>query len=150
MKIYSVLEKPEILERAIAFFQEHWAPPENRPIYDDCLRHSARPVPQWYLLMEGEDVFGGVGLISNDFISRQDLYPWLCALWVEPEHRGKGYSRLLIERVKADARAEGFPKLYLATDHIGYYEKFGFLMIGTGYHPGGDTSRIYAAELQEV
>ena len=28
-------------------------------------------------------------------------------------------------------------------DHIGFYERYGFEYVGTGYHPWGDQSRIY-------
>jgi len=37
--------------------------------------------------------------------------------------------------------------LYLCTDHIGFYEKYGFKFIGTVYHPWGDNSRIYETTL---
>ncbi|NLG25403.1 MAG: GNAT family N-acetyltransferase, partial [Clostridiales bacterium] len=47
------------------------------------------------------------------------------------------------ERAARDARLAGFLSLYLVTDHVGYYEKYGFAHIGVGYHPWGETSRIY-------
>lgn len=55
------------------------------------------------------------------------------------------YGALLIERIKADARQAGFARRYLCTDHIGCYEHYGFAYIGTGYHPWGESSRIYCA-----
>jgi N-acetylglutamate synthase-like GNAT family acetyltransferase len=72
-----------------------------------------------------------------------DLWPWLCALYIEPDYRGQGLGFKIIKRITEDTRAGGFEKLYLCTDHIGYYEKCGFKFIGEGYHPWGDTSRIY-------
>lgn len=76
-----------------------------------------------------------------------DLYPWLCALYIEPEHRGNNHSALLIEKGKHDAAAGGGSSLYLSTDHTGLYETFGFVYIGTGYHPWGEASRIYSIDL---
>ena len=150
MNVISVREHPESAERMIFYFQEKWASEASRMVYDDCIRHAltaAAPLPQWYLLTEGSETIGCAGLITNDFISRMDLYPWLCALYIEPAHRGHAYGSLLIERGKADARAAGFPDLYLCSDHVGFYEKYGFARIGTGYHPWGETSGVFRAEL---
>ena len=119
-------------------------------VYDNCLRHCAEAeglLPQWYLLIEGDKIIGCAGLITNDFISRMDLWPWLCALYIEPESRGYGYGSLLLEQGKRDARKAGFARLYLCTDHVGYYEKYGFTYLAQGYHPWGEESRIYEAKL---
>ena len=150
MKIISVRENPAFVETAITYFQKHWANEDSAMVYDDCIRHcvtAETPLPQWYLLFDGETVVGCVGLITNDFISRMDLYPWLCALFIEPEYRGRALGSLLIEKCKEDSRKAGFPKLYLCTDHVGYYEHYGFTRIGTGYHPWGETSGIFEALL---
>lgn len=153
MKIYSLREHPDLLETFIAYFQRTWANPDSMAVYEDCMRHALTtdsPLPQWYLLADGHPscspIVGCAGLITNDFISRMDLYPWLCALYIEPDFRGNNYGRLLIERCVRDAGRLGYPDISLATDHIGYYEHFGFSYIGTGYHPWGETSRIYRAK----
>lgn len=150
MNILSLRQCPELLETFIAWFQDKWASENSRMVYRDCMErclNSGAPLPQWYLVMDGEQIVGGAGLIANDFISRQDLWPWLCALYIEKERRGHGYGGLLMDRAKADAAALGFSRLYLCTDHVGYYEKYGFSHIGTGYHPWGESSRIYEAVL---
>lgn len=149
MKIISVRENPEYLEQTICYFQQSW--PKVYPLlYKDCIRNSIgapQPLPQWYLLEKEGDIIGCAGLITNDFISRMDLYPWLCALYIDENHRGNGYASLLIDRTKDDTRQMGFTHLNLCTDHIGYYEKFGFSYIGQGYHPWHETSRIYQIKL---
>lgn len=149
MRIISVRENPEVKDTAISYIQKRW--PETLPIiYEDCISHcvhAINPLPQWYLLTKGNDIIGCCGLITNDFISRMDLYPWLCALYIEDSHRGHAYAMQLIERTKSDCVKAGFPSLYLSTQHIGYYEKYGFTYLAQGYHPWGEESRIYVSTL---
>lgn len=149
MKIISVREKPEYKERAIQYLQNSWS--EVLPIiYEDCISnciHAEQPLPQWYLLEKDSDIIGCAGLVTNDFISRMDLYPWLCAMFIEEKHRRNNYGNLLIEKAKKDAKQFGFNYLNLCTDHIGYYEKYGFEYIGKGYHPWEEESRIYQAKI---
>ncbi|QOX63246.1 GNAT family N-acetyltransferase [Anoxybacterium hadale] len=149
MEIISVRERSEYKYTAIRYFQEKWADEESAKIYEDCILHcidANAPLPQWYLLFKGDEIVGCAGLITNDFISRMDLYPWVCALFIEEPYRGHGYGAMLLEKAKEDAGQGGFETLYLCTDHIGYYEHYGFSYIGDGYHPWGATSRIYAAK----
>ena len=146
MRIVSVREHPEMCDAAIAYFQEKWASEDSMMVYEDCIRKSLTSqtlLPEWYLMLDGEKIMGCAGLISNDFISRMDLMPWLCALYIDPEYRGHAYGSLLIERIRADAAHKGYDKLYLCSDHVGFYEKYGFARIGTGYHPWGETSGIF-------
>lgn len=149
-EIISLRQRPEMLERFIIWFQDKWASEDSKMVYRDCMEHclgAAAPLPQWYLLLEGEEISGGAGLIVNDFISRGDLWPWVCALYVEEDRRGRGCGRLLLDRAAADAAALGFERLYLCTDHVGYYEKYGYEYIGTGWHPWGESSRVYEKKL---
>ncbi|MGI6239715.1 MAG: GNAT family N-acetyltransferase [Christensenellales bacterium] len=146
MKMLSSCEDRARIPEIAEYIKSKWANPASARLYDDCIAHSAdagAPLPRWYALCDNGRIVGCAGLIANDFISRQDLYPWLCALYVEPEMRGRGYGGALIEKARTDARAAGFPHLYLCTDHIGYYERYNFTYIGQGYHPWGEESRIY-------
>ena len=151
MNILSIRENPIHVNEAITYFQKHWANEKSMMVYDDCIRNcinAKASLPQWYLLMNDDTTIGCTGLITNDFISRMDLFPWVCALYIEKEYRGNGYGSLLLEKVKQDTAKIGFDNLYLCTDHIGYYEHYGFTHIGTGYHSWGENSRIYCAKMK--
>ncbi|MGU9940010.1 GNAT family N-acetyltransferase [Empedobacter brevis] len=150
MKIITLRENKEYLNKGIQYIQESWS--EVAPIiYEDCIVNSINsenPLPQWYLLEKDDKIIGCAGLITNDFISRMDLYPWICAIYITEEERGNNYASLLINQAKKDTKKFGFRHLNLCTDHVGYYEKFGFKYIGQGYHPWEEESRIYQLEVE--
>jgi predicted N-acetyltransferase YhbS len=146
--LISVREHPEYLERATNYFSTKWEIEYN--FYYDCIKHSIttpNPLPRWYLLVnENDEIVGSYGLIINDFNSRQDLWPWLCALYVEENERGKKLGAMMLEHGKCEAKKLGFDTLYLMTSHIGYYEKYGFTYIAQCYNPE-DEGRVYAAAI---
>lgn len=152
MKYVSIRENPAYAEKAICYFQEKWGSEETNLLYEDCITScltSPSKLPQWYLLLKDETIVGCAGLIPNDFISRMDLYPWLCGLYIEEEFRGNNYGEWLIEYVKTETKKLGFETLYLCTDHTSYYEKYQLDYVGVGYHPWGESSRIYQTKLVE-
>ena len=83
MKVISVRENINYRDTIIQYIQSKW---ESVPpiVYEDSISHcidSHNPLPQWYILVNNvDDIIGCAGLITHDFISRMDLYPWLCAL----------------------------------------------------------------------
>lgn len=147
----SVREHPAYATQALAYIQNKWANEKSMPLYEDCMQSALKTtssLPQWYALMDGARIIGCAGLITNDFISRMDLWPWLCGLYVEKDCRGHGYGALLMERARRDAHKAGFSRLYLCTGHVGYYERYGFAYLATGFHPWGEKSRIYEGKTE--
>lgn len=144
-RILSVRDNPKYLDRAIDYFSAKW--PVPRVVYQDCISCSTTtksPLPRWYLLVdESESLIGCYGLIVNDFNSRQDLWPWLCALYVEESFRGHAFGAKMLEHGRQEAKHLGYGKMYLYTDHIGYYEKYGWQYIGDAYDTSGQPGRIY-------
>ena len=46
-------------------------------------------------------------------------------MFVKEEYRGKGYSKILNDAILKEAKKRGFKRIYLKTDLVNYYEKFG-------------------------
>ena len=136
------------LEQAARYFHGKWGRPENLAFYRDAISHYGDQLPRFFLLLAEERIAGCGALIANDFVSRHDLWPWYACHYIEPEFRGRGRGRLLLEHAVRLAGELGFTKVYLSTDHDGYYEKYGWERVEDGYEPSGAPTRIYRFTLQ--
>ncbi len=85
-----------------------------------------------------------MGVIENDFHDRKDLTPNVCAVYTEKDYRCKGIAGHLLNMVVEDMRRKGISPLYLVTDHIGFYERYGgdflCMVLGVG---DPDMTRMY-------
>ena len=134
------------LEKAAAYFHQAWSG-ISKTFYLDAIVHSSRPglpLPRFYLLLKDARPIGCYGLVTNDFISRHDLYPWFAALFIEESERGQQLGSLLLEHAGKEAAKVGFAEIYLTTDHEGYYEKYGWNQIEDGCERDGTPARIYS------
>ncbi len=150
MKIISIRESGEYKEIAAQYIHRKWGVEDNYEIYEESIFgcvNTKEPTPYWYLLEEDNKIIGCAGLIDHDFISRTDLSPWLCSLYIESDYRGKALGSTLIEKIKEDAKKEHFKSIYLCTELNGYYEKYGFHYLGDGLYDNGERAEIYEVTL---
>ena len=113
-----------------------------------CLEKKG-PIPQWYLAVTEEgEIAGGMGVIENDFHTRPDLTPNVCAVYVEPAFRGKGLVRRMMENLCRDMAQMGQTDLFLLTDHTRFYEKLGWQFQEMVQENGGDFARCYHISLE--
>ena len=138
-------EKPALLETLAAWFSEKWRVPLEA--YRESMAESlGTPAawPRWYAAVFEGRIIGGLGLIENDFHERKDLKPNVCAVYTEPEFRGRGVAGALLQAVYDDAKAAGVSPLYLLTDHTGFYERYGWEYLCPVRSDGEETpSRMY-------
>lgn len=100
-----------------------------------------------FLLVDGDSLVSFVTFSAQDCIADPSITPWLGFLHTAPEYRGNRYGQLLLERVCEFARNDGFKQVYLATDHIGLYEKYGFVYLENRVDVWGEDSRLYRKDL---
>ena len=124
--LISLREQPQWKGRAAPWFHEKWGVP--RQAYLGCMEAYLRGETEygWYLCLDGDRIAGGLGVIENDFHQRTDLAPNLCAVYTEPEYRCRGIAGQLLARAVADLRGRGITPVYLLTDLVGFYERYGW------------------------
>ena len=127
MKIINLKEENICLEDYVRLCSLEWGSPKS----DDEVKEKVSSI------LSGDKVISVLGLVDDDtligFISlfkydgdeRRDLSPWYATMYVKNEFRGKGYSKLLNDAIINEARNLGYSKIYLKTDLVNYYEKFG-------------------------
>ena len=96
-----------------------------------------------FLLIDGDRLVSFITLSAQDCISETTYAPWLGFFHTAPAYRRNRYGKLLIDYVCEVARNNGYKSLYLATDHIGLYEKYGFDYVENRIDIYGEDSRIY-------
>ena len=143
MKIFSLCEHPELLDTMALWFHQKWGIPLIA--YEESMREClvGKVIPQWYVMMDNEQMVGGLGVIANDFHPRTDLLPNVCAVYVEENYRKQGIAEKLLHHVCEDMHEKGIDTLYLLTDHTSFYERYGWQFFCEVIDDNGDSSRMY-------
>ena len=125
-RIITLRERPELVAIAAEWFHSKWG--VTAEAYLECMKAylSGKTEYGWYICLYDESIVAGLGVIENDFHDRKDLTPNVCAVYAEEEHRKKGLAGNLLNKVVDDMRNKGVTPLYLVTDHIGFYERYGW------------------------
>lgn len=153
IEIISLKENPEYLSKVKDYCKASWS-----KVYD-CFCEAAEKsvnadtLPQTWILMCNDGIAGFYQLCESDCTLTQNthLTPFLCTLFVDARCRGRFFGEMLITHAKYEADKLGYDRLYVSTDHIGYYEKYGFREIGLDVCTYGRASKIYSADtLSEV
>lgn len=144
LKFLTLRERPELKDAAAEWFHSKWGVPAEA--YLECMDAylSGSTEYGWYLCLDGERIVGGMGVIENDFHDRKDLFPNVCAVYTEEDHRGRGIAGKLLDLTVEDLRKKGVSPVYLVTDHTGFYERYGwkfYCMVQGDGEP--DMTRMY-------
>ena len=95
------------------------------------------------LLTEGDELISYCTFAEKDDIQPTELTPWIGFVYTFPEHRGHRCAGQLFEEAARLARQKGIARLYLSTNHVGLYEKYGFTYFGEMTDVDGEPSRVY-------
>lgn len=94
------------------------------------------------LLTEGDSLVSFLTLTGQDAVRDETMVPWVGFVFTEPAYRGRHYAGMLLEYAERIAAQDGYRKVYIATDHIGLYEKYGYVYMENRIDCWGDDVRV--------
>jgi len=133
LKIYNIREKQEYLEEVVTLTRLEWGNKnDTKEEFNNKVKEKIEIIKNNFdnpyfaklVLLDDNNLVGFISLFEKDG-DRIDLKPWYATMYVKKEYRGKGYSKILNDAILKEAKKRGFERVYLKTDLINYYEKFG-------------------------
>ena len=122
----SLRDIPSIKDKVVEWFYSKWGIPKET--YLKCMEAylNGKIEYSWYLCLDEDKIVAGLGVIENDFHNRKDLSPNICAVYTEEEYRNQGIAGKLLNIAVEDCRQKGISPIYLVTDHVNFYERYGW------------------------
>ncbi len=99
------------------------------------------------LLTDGDELISFCTYAEKDDIQPTDITPWMGFVYTFPVHRGHHYVRLLLEEIERLARKEGISEVFISTNQIGLYEKYGCEFKTEMKDMNGELSRVYVKKI---
>lgn len=149
MEIKALSQCREYEAQVVKWLWKEFGNEGNYKRYEMIIHHSMDPdnLPQTFVAFEQGEAVATVGLWRCDLMSRQDLFPWLASLYVKPAYRGRGIGKRLQEFILEYCKKQNYPKVYLYTELINYYEKSGWEPLDYGWTEDMEKVRIYQYKL---
>ncbi|MBQ9731226.1 MAG: GNAT family N-acetyltransferase [Bacilli bacterium] len=99
--------------------------------------------PRVFMLVDNDNIVSYCTYVNQDEIDAKHLFPWIGFVYTYPEYRGNRYFDKLLKHIIELAKEESYACIYLSTNEIGLYEKYGFIYFGNMLDITGNDSRIY-------
>ncbi len=139
MRVEDLFHHLEYLEEVATLTEQEWGTYQTALEFQEkvqrkmnrILENQNHPSYAKLILLDQSNLIGFISLFPSDGEERSDLSPWYATMYVKEEYRGHGYSKILNDALKAEAKRRGFTKIYLKSSLKNYYEKFGAIYLET-------------------
>ncbi|WP_298740479.1 GNAT family N-acetyltransferase [uncultured Treponema sp.] len=101
------------------------------------------------LLTDGEKLVSFCTLAPLDDVQPTELSPWIGFVYTAPEYRDHHYAGELLKWAENTATTMGHEAVYISTNHIELYEKYGYEFFKTAKSIDGEETRIYRKKLSK-
>jgi N-acetylglutamate synthase-like GNAT family acetyltransferase len=133
--ISDLRQRPEFFDTVAERIWQAWWKADGHPLdyISGRLRENlnAAPIPFALVAHEGKAFLGTASVIASDLAERPQLTPWVAAVWVEPQARGRGIGAALVDRAAQDCFALGVGRAYLCArpQRSSFYEGLGWIAV---------------------
>jgi len=103
-----------------------------------------------FLLTRDLTLVGFCTFANRDELPDDTLYPWVGFVFVSPEFRGNRYSQVLVDQACTHAKSLGYSRIYLSSNEIGLYEKYGFTYLESKRTVWKELTRIYVRDFEKT
>ncbi len=136
MAIYNLLDKKEYIKEYVEVCFKEWGTYSTEEEYKvkinkkiDKIINRNDNIYVTLIIINDNDLVGFISLFKTDGEEYNYLTPWYATMYVKEKYRGLGYSKVLNNAILKEAKKLGFNKVYLKSNLINYYEKFGAIYI---------------------
>lgn len=139
LKIYNLEERQEYIKEIVILTQKEWGKRNlDSNEYKNKIIKKVKQIKELFndknycklILLDGNNLVGFISIFPKDGEERKDLSPWYATMYVKEQYRGRGYSKILNDAILDEAKKRKIKRLYLKTELINYYEKFGAKYMG--------------------
>lgn len=99
------------------------------------------------LLTEEKELVSFCTYADKDEIQPTELTPWIGFVYTFPKYRGHHYVGELLKYCNELAKLEKIENIYISTNHIGLYEKYGYEFLQIMKDTDNIDSRIYTKKV---
>lgn len=126
---YTWVAKTAMWDKAILSIEKvPW--PAGAHLAEQMKNHALTDWENVLVCWQKEELVGFCALLKKDILKQTALTPFIGVVFVAEKYRGHRISQKLVAKAEEKARSLGFEHTFIATQHLGLYEKFGYHKIG--------------------
>ena len=103
-----------------------------------------------YLLMDEDTLVSFATLTGQDAVRDESLFPWIGFVYTAPEYRGHRHAGQVLAHAERIAAEKGHRRVYIVSDLVGLYEKYGYTYQENRIDFWGSDQRVLHKNLEEV
>lgn len=134
--------------RIVAEYAQNCSWSAGKALAREMLNNNFTDWERVIIAIEQGSIAGYCTVTKTDCIPNLAYTPYIGFIFVDEHYRGNRLSQKLIIYAMEYLKNLGFSEVYLVSDHINLYEKYGFEVIDKKIAPWGEEEKIYMQKLK--